>query len=203
MSIIADLIRAGVDPELVARVADELDGARPKSSGAIRQQRYRERNKERNALRNEKGSSFPLDPPPQTPPPIIPQTPPKTKPTLRSGLERARARTRIDVTPIAFDMDFPRQAGLDDRRIEAEFAQFYDHHLKLGSLMADWHAAWRTWVRNAIKFQPRAGPAGRSNGVRGFLENVAQMMADGTNSRTENVNGSSHQAVLSFPERRG
>lgn len=48
MSVIADLIRAGVDPDLIAAVSDALvDAARErspaKSSGAERQARYRER----------------------------------------------------------------------------------------------------------------------------------------------------------------
>lgn len=35
-------------------------------------------------------------------------------------------------------------------RDEAE--HFRDHHLKLGNRFPDWPAAWRTWMRNALKF---------------------------------------------------
>lgn len=36
-------------------------------------------------------------------------------------------------------------------RVADEAEHFRDHHLKLGSTMADWNAAWRTWYREAVK----------------------------------------------------
>jgi len=36
-----------------------------------------------------------------------------------------------------------------------EFAAFADYHRARGSTMADWDAAWRTWVRNAVAFAAR------------------------------------------------
>ena len=36
--------------------------------------------------------------------------------------------------------------------IENQASQFRDHHVSHGKTMADWPAAWRTWIRNAIKF---------------------------------------------------
>lgn len=56
-------------------------------------------------------------------------------------------------------------AGID---WPAEADQFKDHHLKVGSVMADWDAAWRTWVRNAVKWnRSRPGQArGRGNAVQ-------------------------------------
>lgn len=41
--------------------------------------------------------------------------------------------------------------------VAAELQKFTDHHTAKGSLMADWQAAWRTWVGNAATFA-RAGP---------------------------------------------
>jgi hypothetical protein len=38
-------------------------------------------------------------------------------------------------------------------RVEEELARFKDHHLGRGSAMADWQAAWRTWVQNAKRFE--------------------------------------------------
>ena len=35
---------------------------------------------------------------------------------------------------------------------DREFEAFSDHHRSKGSVMADWLAAWRTWLRNAEKF---------------------------------------------------
>ncbi len=37
---------------------------------------------------------------------------------------------------------------------------FVDHHLSRGSVMKNWEAAWRTWIRNAEKFS-----AGRAGGA--------------------------------------
>ncbi len=46
--------------------------------------------------------------------------------------------------------------------IEEEVDQFKDYHLAKGSLMKDWEAAFRTWIRNAIKF----GAGKRSNSAK-------------------------------------
>ena len=51
--------------------------------------------------------------------------------------------------------------GLDERTIRAEAEQFANHHRSKGLLMADWQAAWRTWVNNHIKFaadRQQSGP---------------------------------------------
>lgn len=79
-------------------------------------------------------------------------SPPKTK--------RASPRTEIaeDEQPVEADLEFARAAGMDSRQIREEWAQFRDHHRKLANRMADWRAAWRTWVRNSKRFQARAGP---------------------------------------------
>jgi hypothetical protein len=35
---------------------------------------------------------------------------------------------------------------------QAQVDAFRDHHLGAGTLAADWPATWRTWMRNALKF---------------------------------------------------
>lgn len=41
--------------------------------------------------------------------------------------------------------------------------QFVDYHLGKGSVMVDWPAAWRTWIRNAgTRFAPRGTTNGRA-----------------------------------------
>jgi hypothetical protein len=58
---------------------------------------------------------------------------------------------------------FAAKRGMGDD-VDTQFSRFRDHHLARGSLMADWEAAWRTWVCNAEKFRAhshnfeRAGP---------------------------------------------
>lgn len=36
--------------------------------------------------------------------------------------------------------------------IESQVEQFRDHHFGKGTLAADWPATWRTWMRNALKY---------------------------------------------------
>lgn len=36
--------------------------------------------------------------------------------------------------------------------VQGQVDQFCDHHQSRGSTMASWPAAWRTWMRNALKF---------------------------------------------------
>lgn len=45
-----------------------------------------------------------------------------------------------------------------------EFAQFCDHHRAHGTTMLDWPAAWRTWCRNAVKFNRGTTHGPRSGG---------------------------------------
>lgn len=47
-------------------------------------------------------------------------------------------------------LDFAAEKHLD---IEAEAEQFTDHHRAKGSVMKDWDAAFRTWMRNAVKWR--------------------------------------------------
>lgn len=42
--------------------------------------------------------------------------------------------------------------------LDAETDQFLDHHRGKGSLFKDWTAAWRTWMRNSIKFASNGSP---------------------------------------------
>lgn len=70
--------------------------------------------------------------------------------------------------------------GLTGDRIEQEAERFRDYHLSRGNLMANWEAAWRTWVGNTGKFSaPVAGgyrqndPPSRADsaiqGIKNFL----------------------------------
>jgi len=45
-----------------------------------------------------------------------------------------------------------RDAGLTEAQALGQLAQFRDYHLREGSLMADWDAAFRTWIRNTRRF---------------------------------------------------
>jgi hypothetical protein len=53
--------------------------------------------------------------------------------------------------------------GLDHLDWRQETAQFADHHRARGSTMKDWTAAWRTWMRNAGKWQGKPALNGPAN----------------------------------------
>jgi len=80
-------------------------------------------------------------------PPVVPPTGDRPK--------RTRVK-RVDTRPYPDDLD-PSKADLDcatRERVDlaAELPRFRDHHLARGSKFLDWHAALRTWLRNARKF---------------------------------------------------
>lgn len=56
------------------------------------------------------------------------------------------------------------ERGFDASQIGTMFERFCNHHRMKGSVMACWHAAWRTWVGNDLKY------AGERNG-RGAVQN--------------------------------
>lgn len=41
--------------------------------------------------------------------------------------------------------------------LKVETEKFLDYHKAKGSSFADWDAAWRTWIRNAVKFNSNGG----------------------------------------------
>lgn len=94
-----------------------------------------------------------------------PQTPdtrhqtPTNKKEMDSPAAGGKRRTRL---PQGFQPNEAGRAlavgkGLD---VESEVEAFQNYHTSHGSLMADWQAAWRTWVGNAVKF---------SRNTKGFL----------------------------------
>lgn len=79
-----------------------------------------------------------------------------------------------DFAPTEQHRTMAQQHGLN---LEQEFEQFKDHHAAAGSRFLDWHAALRTWLRNAAKWQARGGqakpaknaPAARQGAANGKL----------------------------------
>ena len=119
-------------------------------TGAERQKRYRQ-SRNSNALRNgtvtlpdtdtdtdteqSNGANAPSD---------IPNNPEKKK---------ARATPipkDFEVTPEMFDWAVDQ--GLPQGRVRPETEQFLDRNKSLGKTYTDWNAAWRTWMRNAVKY---------------------------------------------------
>jgi hypothetical protein len=94
-------------------------------------------------------------------PPVVPQE--GTKP------KKAPRRTRLpeDFAPIAGHVSLAKERNVS---LEEELPKFIDHHTAKATVMADWNAAFRTWIRNADKFRsgqrgaqaPRGGAFGAS-----------------------------------------
>lgn len=64
-----------------------------------------------------------------------------------------------------------------------EAAKFRDHHVSHGSRMSDWPAAWRTWFRNAIKFNRKPGngksdATGKRSSTDKHLDGIASLIAE-------------------------
>lgn len=82
-------------------------------------------------------------------------------PLEAQALQRKVVRRTSRTYPEGFEntpglLEFAAGQGL--LRPAEEFEQFHDHHLARGSCFLDWLAAWRTWVRNALKHQARNMP---------------------------------------------
>lgn len=101
---------------------------------------------------------------------------------------RAKPRTAIadGQLPTGGDVEAATRAGLDKAGMIVQWQKFRDHHRAKGSLMADWSAAWRTWLGNMAAFQPRAraGPSPLRDNRNGVGNLLAE--AYGLNGNEEN-----------------
>lgn len=68
--------------------------------------------------------------------------PPRAKSPKRTALS-------ADWSPRSQEREKAVSAGLD---CDSELRRFRDHHTAKGSVMADWDAAFRTWLGNAVEF---------------------------------------------------
>lgn len=177
MSLIADMIRAGVDPEIVQKVSDALAEERArgameaalelaadrKSVGAVRQARYRERKASQNVTdRNDvtlvtacyaQKEKSPHTPQKENPPPSK-ENPPK-------GGQKKGSRLPADWQPEAADRGYAVSV-LGRQKTDLEIAKFRDYWAAAtgqNATKADWNATFRNWVRKAGEFAPRgSGP---------------------------------------------
>lgn len=82
-------------------------------------------------------------------------------PSGQRGKERATTASRkqrgtpapdkFEVTPKMKEWASNQGAIVDELDFETE--KFLDHHLSKGNLFTSWDAAWRSWVRNSIKWR--------------------------------------------------
>lgn len=84
-------------------------------------------------------------------------TPPAPPPVGSTPRRKPRTRLPDGFTPNDAGMALAAAKGLD---VSAELQKFCDYHTAKGSVMADWQAAWRTWVGNAKPGIAAVGKAG-------------------------------------------
>ncbi len=72
--------------------------------------------------------------------------------------KRLRTALKSDAKPDEQNVSDAEKAGLNGQ-FKPEWDKFVNYHVAKGSLMADWHAAWRTWCGNVQQYQPRGSSA--------------------------------------------
>lgn len=91
-----------------------------------------------------------------------------SEPSLNRSAAPAPAKpSRGCALPTSFEpdqtaVDMAAQSGID---LQAELANFLDHHTARGTIFKDWQAAFRTWLRNAVKFGQRGAGGGARRGA--------------------------------------
>jgi hypothetical protein len=89
--------------------------------------------------------------------------------------KRAKARSQLpdDWRPDEQDLRHAAEQGFLLAKIHDMGNAFANHHRGKGTLMADWHAAWRTWCGNEIKFRGK----GQANGRRTVHDAANDLLA--------------------------
>lgn len=80
--------------------------------------------------------------------------------TVKKPAKKKRTNNQImpeDFIPTQQHLELAAKSNVN---LEIEFQQFIDYHKARTSKFADWHAALRTWIRNASKFQKNNRPGG-------------------------------------------
>lgn len=84
------------------------------------------------------------------------------KPSPNGDGARARAKRGRTALPTRTELNevgvaYAAEHGFNLPQAVRMFERFADYHRSKGNLMADWDAAWRTWVRNQVEFAKRDG----------------------------------------------
>jgi hypothetical protein len=178
--LISTLVAAGMSAadaaSLVARAAVEMTGAMTrKSAGAMRQQRYRERNKasQRDGVenaesvtnRNEASLSDARGEASQS---VTKRNEPSQRYAAslsiekKEDLRKEKRESRATQLPSGWRPDLEswtdavaRLGG--EERAEYELRKYADHALEKGRVAKNWNAAWRNWAKRSVEFGARNG----------------------------------------------
>lgn len=154
--LIADMVRQGVDPDLIGRTAELLAEKRPMSN-AERQAKYRERQRE---LQESNESVTPVTDleekekrtKKEKEPPISKEKPPKGG-KKKSSSPRAARLPEGWVLPEDWG-DWAVGEGMATEQVLREEEKFRDYWLGVGgekSRKVNWEATWRNWIRRAME----------------------------------------------------
>lgn len=175
--LITALVAGGMDAAeaagLVARAAVEMTGAlTKKSSAAIRQQRYRDRNEASRRYasdddksvtnRNETVTRYADDETSRTVTERNESVTRDDRPlsSLENKNRKRGERLPESWTPSDADRDFASKLGWSGVQIDAEAANFRDYWIAKpgsGGCKLDWPATWRKWIRSS-KIKPAGTP---------------------------------------------
>ena len=148
------------------RCASEIERMQDKQAKAKASAAASVKSRSTNAQRtlNERSTDVELPTPTPTPTPV-------------NTVGSAKRRTRIppDFFPDETGVEAIERTGLS---LAIERIKFIDYHTGKGSVMADWQAAWRTWVGNAKSFRPaqtrQSAQAKTINELTGGLASVKE-----------------------------
>ena len=107
---------------------------------------------------------------------------------IKTGEKQRKRRTQLaaDFYPTETGVTAIEPTGLS---MAVELEKFRNHHAAKGSVMADWQAAWRTWVGNAVKFSSSHRSTGRQ--AESFAERderqARERWEEATGKRTRTV----------------
>jgi hypothetical protein len=170
-ALIADMVRAGVSPELIGRTADALARREPVLVPDEVADRRRERDRERKRLRKsaEVGGTDGIEPSLEVSPTPLPNPNPSThKENPPKGGQKKGSRLPDDFALPDDWRDWAVKRGLPPERVQIEFEKITNWAANAGAKGAkpNWFRAWQNWVISAIDALPRnrAGPPGPKPG---------------------------------------
>lgn len=160
-TLIADLVRAGVDPDLVGRVVNALLAANSPRTSADKSadspvdeaaEKRRAYDRERQRIRRQSGGH--------------PQTSAESADgalTTKKDIKERKSSTRLsaDWKPTQPDLEYATSKGMVQTRIDTEAEKFRNYWTaKSGrdAAKADWPATWRNWVLTSLERLPGNNP---------------------------------------------
>jgi hypothetical protein len=196
--LIADMVKAGVDPDLIGRTAEALSSREAIIVKDEAAERRRAKDRERKALRKSAESDgihgtddVPLSPKEVSPAPlqeITPFLPTTHKENPPKGGQKKASRLPSDwVLPVEWRQD-GRDVGLAESAIDLEADKMRDwSRSSPKGARLDWRAQWRNWCRGAAPNQRGSPPPGKPRSVLDAINAL--------NTRMEQADAISSEAI--------